>query len=498
MNNGLAAALGIEHVFVLMLENRSFDHMLGFSGITGTDAETGRQTAIRGLTGAESNSFGGQLFPVSRGADFVMATDPAHEFPDVLHQLCGLTATYPRGGAYPPIDNSGFVASYVAGGGRNPGEIMRCYTPDQLPVLNALAREFVVCDNWHASMPGPTWPNRMFVHAASSAGLDHSPTVWEIAQWELISGFSFPNGTVFDRLQQHKIRRRIYGGDDFPMVAALKGIGVDDIRRYDFFASDVAQTDYSDQYIFIEPSYDVFHEYRNGTSQHPLGDITRGEDLIKKTYEAIRNSPAWPKSLLVITWDEHGGFYDHAHPGSAAAPGDTGPEDSNNENGFTFAQYGPRVPAIIISPKIPKNLVDHRAYDHASVPATLAMLFDMNPLTARDANANHLERLITLKTPRGDAPERLPEPAKSQSVLTAIGETAGSPVTDRPNDTVNEGNLPGIVNAAMQQDIAASPAERDAIVARVSSIRTREEARQYMREVKGKVVPLRRQAVRPK
>ena len=146
----------------------------------------------------------------------MMATDPAHEFPDVLHQLCGMTATYPRGGEYPPINNSGFVGSYVTGGGRNPGEIMRCYTPDQLPVLNALAREFVVCDNWHSSMPGPTWPNRMFVHAASSAGLDHSPAVWEIAQWELISGFSFPNGTVFDRLQQHGIRRRIYGGRRFP------------------------------------------------------------------------------------------------------------------------------------------------------------------------------------------------------------------------------------------------------------------------------------------
>jgi phospholipase C len=493
---GFASALGIEHVFVLMLENRSFDHMLGFSGISGMDAETGQVTAVRGLNGTESNSFAGETYRVSPGADFIMPTDPGHEFQNVLHQLCGPAATYKPGGQYPPIDVSGYVASYVGSGGKDPGEIMRCYRPDQLPVLNALAREFVVCDNWHASMPGPTWPNRMFVHAASSGGLDHSPTVLEIAQWEAISGFRFANGTVFDRLQRHGVRRRIYGGDDFPMVAALKGIGVGDIRHYDLFATDLAQARYTDQYVFIEPSYDVFHEYQGGTSQHPRGDVTRGEALIKATYEAIRNSPAWENSLLIITWDEHGGFYDHVHPDGARAPGDTDPGDPHNQNGFTFTQYGPRVPAIVISPRIPKNVVDHRLYDHASISATLAMLFDMNPLTARDANANHLDALITLKAPRDDAPERLPMPANSGTLPTAAAIAGPSTSTERPNETVNSGNVPAIIHAAMQQDIAASPEDRQAIVARVASIRTREEARKYMREVKNKVLPLRSEAAR--
>ncbi len=236
--SGNAAKLGIEHVFVLMLENRSLDHMLGFSGITGTDAQTNQPTQVNGLTGNESNTFNGQQYTVTRGADYRMPLDPNHEFTDVLQQLCGPGATYPKAGAYPPVNDSGFVSSYAASGGSNaPGEVMKCYTPDQLPVLHALAAEFVVCDNWQASMPGPTWPNRMFIHAASAAGLDHSPTTAEIVEWESIAGFSFPNGDIFDRLKTAGVTRCLYGGDDFPMVAALKGISLGDIRQYSQFRS---------------------------------------------------------------------------------------------------------------------------------------------------------------------------------------------------------------------------------------------------------------------
>src|SRR5215469_8911238 len=213
--------MGLEHVYVLMLENRSFDHMLGFSEIAGTDAATGQPSAINGLTGAESNSSNGTSYPVTCGADYVMPTDPSHEFPAVVEQLCGKDARYPHSGPYPPINGSGFVASYLHSGGQDAREIMKCYAPAQLPILNALAREFVVCDNWHASMPGPTWPNRMFVHAASSAGLDHSPTTLEVVEWETINHFTFPHGTIFDELNAKGIKRRLYGGDDFPMVASL-------------------------------------------------------------------------------------------------------------------------------------------------------------------------------------------------------------------------------------------------------------------------------------
>jgi phospholipase C len=481
----------IEHVFVLMLENRSFDHMLGFSGITGADAATGQPSAINGLTGTESNSFDGGSYPVTPSADNVMPTDPSHEFPAVVEQLCGQDVRYPHGGPYPPINNSGFVASYVHSGGQDPVEVMKCYTPAQLPVLNALAREFVVCDNWYASLPGPTWPNRMFVHAASSGGLDHSPTIAEIVQWETISGFPFPQGTIFDRLNASSIRRRIYGGDDFPMVAALKGLNLSDIRHYSLFANDLQQSGYADRYVFIEPSYDVLNKYRNGTSQHPLGDVTRGEALIKQTYEAIRNSPVWDSSLLIITWDEHGGFYDHLPPGAAPAPAD-GAAATFNQNGFSFDLYGPRVPAIVVSPLIPANQVDHRLYDHASIPATLESLFGIAPLTKRDSNAKPLNALCTLPTARTDAPTTLPDPTTGVLAVDQARTDLATATAATPAGTVNDGNLPAVVYSAMRQDMAlSSPDARLAIIGRVRSLQTQADALEYMVEVQRKIRPVR-------
>jgi phospholipase C len=476
----------LQHIFVLMLENRSYDHMLGFSPIGGRDAETGADTMSRGLDGTEFNTVAGESYPVVSGADWVMPLDPAHEFQDVFEQLCGPDARFTPGAAFPPIDDSGYAASYVAsGGGTNPGEIMKCYAPDQLPVLNALAREFVLCDNWHASLPGPTWPNRMFVHGASSAGLDHSPSVLEIVQWEALSGFTFPNGDIFDLLQRNGITRRLYGGDDFPMVSALKGIGLDDIRRYEHFADDLLQDSFPYSYVFIEPSYDVFHEYRAGNSQHPLGDVRRGEALIKSTYEVIRNSPHWSTSMLIVTWDEHGGFYDHAVPPQAVPPGDSTPFQGHNQTGFTFNQYGPRVPAVVISPLIPKNVIDHRVYDHASVPATLEKLFGLPALTDRDRSANSLTALATLDKARSDTPESLPgamEAAVSAAEAAAVKMT--SPSVVRPDDTVNQGNLPAMVHAAMQQHLKAAPELRGVILRRVEEIKTRADAREYLLEAR--------------
>jgi phospholipase C len=428
-----------------------------------------------------------------------MPADPGHEFGNVLDQLSGPSATYPRNGPYPPIDNSGYLHSYVGSGGGDPGNVMRCFTPDQLPVLNALAKEFVVCDNWHASLPGPTWPNRMFAHAASSGGLDHSPSTAEILKWEAVSGFPFPNGTIFDALAKTTFKRCLYAGDDFPMVSALKGIRLDDIRHYSQFAGDLGQPGYPYNYIFIEPSYDILNDYRNGTSQHPLADVTSGEALIKATYEAIRNSAVWPTSMLIVTWDEHGGLYDHAIPPAAIAPGDTSPGAQFNKAGFTFEQYGPRVPAVIISPLIPRNLVDHRVYDHSSIPRLLEKVFTLPPLTKRDAGGSQLADLITLSAARQDVPTALPAPANSGGAL-ASATAVTAPVPDqlavaRPDDTADHGNLPAILQAAMHQDLelaGASQEQRGAILKRFNSIQTRRDAMDYLADVRGRVAERRK------
>ena len=130
--------------------------------------------------------------------------------------------------------------------------------------------------------------------------------------------------------------------------------------------------------------------------------------MIKAVYEAIRNSPIWNTSLLVIVYDEHGGFYDHVKPGCAIPPGDGIPEGQVTRNalGFDFTQYGVRVPAVIVSPLIPKGTVDHTLYDHSSIPATLEKLLGMNPLTNRDGSANDLRHLLTNPAPREDCPKR--------------------------------------------------------------------------------------------
>jgi phospholipase C len=451
--------MSVQHVFVLMLENRSFDHMLGFSMISGRDAETGHPTQVNSLAGSESNVFNGATYTVSKGADLVMPVDPGHEFTNVLEQLCGSGASYPPGGAYPAIAKSGFVASYAASGGiAAPGEVLKCFAPEQLPVLAALAQEFAICDNWHASMPGPTWPNRMFVHAASSGGLDHSPTNQEIVEWETIGGFQFAAGTIFDALKKKGASHRLYAGDDFPMVAALKGISLFDIHPYSEFAGDIRRGAFPYGYVFIEPSYHVLNEYGNSTSQHPLTDITLGEALIKETYEAIRNSPLWETSVLVITWDEHGGFYDHVTPPAAVAPRDSHPRDKYNQYGFTFEQYGPRVPAIVISPLIPKNTIDHRLYDHASIPAVIKAVFGAGPLTVRDAHANSPGKLLSLETARQDAPTTLPSAAvpTAHLVMSMAIPDLNTVVASRPDETVNQGTLPVILNSALRQDLEMS------------------------------------------
>jgi phospholipase C len=378
-----------------------------------------------------------------------------------------------------------------------------------LPVLTALAHEFVVCDRWFSAMPGPTWPNRFFLHGASSGDLDDSPSLEQIAEWELFHGFALPHGTVFDRLRAASVCWRIYAGDNFPQVRALAGIQESDLRPYAHFAADLASGPYPAAYTFIEPDYGhVTSDYRCGTSQHPLDDVTRGEQLIKCTYEAIRHSPRWETSLLIITWDEHGGFYDHVAPPAAVPPGDT-PLRRHNRNGFTFNQYGPRVPAVVVSPLIPKNLIDGRVHDHTSIPATIETIFGIPALTARDSAANDLNAVVTLSRPRTDAPATLPEPAASSvigcppvppcdattTLSTTLRGAALAPPRDRPGATrpkqpiETDPTLAGFVHIALRRDLSITPpSQHQARIARAKSVLTRADARDYLQEVDHRLI----------
>ena len=492
----VAEAGAITNIFVLLLENRSFDHMLGFSGITGTDAVTGGATNVEGLSGEERNSHRGAWHYVRSPFQEPIPVDPAHEFLDVLEQLCGTQAVYAPGKNYPRVKNSGFVSDYAhshtkdeGNATRNFGQIMHGFTAEQLPVLNDLARNFAVCDGWHASLPGPTFPNRLFAMGASSAGLDHSPATAELLTWETFDGFEFPHDSIFDAVKTKfgNDGWRIYAGSGFPLVSALKGINLADIRGVDHLANDLKVGPYPYRFTWIEPDYGdvVFGTFRGGTSQHAMDNVAGGEKLIKQVYEAIRNSPLWESSLLIVTWDEHGGFYDHVLPGKAVAP-IARPSPKYNKYGFTFRQLGVRVPAVVVSPRIVRGVIDHRSYDHSSIPKTIEMAFGLESLTQRDAVANSAGALLTLPAARNDTPETLPSPAPTGELASPtpkLGDNSGE-------ESVDNGNLPLFLHVAMRHELAIShPDQKQAILGRVQAIKTRAQAAQYISEIKARIGP---------
>ena len=510
----------ITNIFVLMLENHSFDNMLGRSNIPGLIVAPPDAT----------NSYNGTDYPVFSPAPGSMTTDPGHEYMDAMHQLCGADAAAAyekhcdkqvpgfvdcKDCGYPSIDGKGFVSSYatsVSEGTGTPcadhfGDIMGLYdTAAQLPVLHALATEFAVCDAWHSSLPGPTWPNRFFVHGASSAGMTVSPDLKEELPWETLRGFDYAHGSIYDALREHHHHWRFYQdkanafsdnpsppeqGGWISQVAAIRNVSLLDIRTLKHFDRDLnalganGQPTYRDiPYTFIEPNFGASFfskqgdnpgpRYVGGSSQHPEDNCYGGEGLIKFVYESIRNSPLWATSLLIITYDEHGGFYDSVEPPCATPPGDPIPPHQQKlaRYCFDFDRLGVRVPAVIVSPWVPRGHVDHTRYDHSSILATLEQMLDLPPLTARDAAANTLWPQLSEPAPRTDCPTILPEP-----VLPPVEErlAPGSPPPLAPS-----GNHIGFLHVLLKAELElAERAEAD-IVADFRQIATHESAAAYV------------------
>jgi phospholipase C len=165
-------------------------------------------------------------------------------------------------------------------------------------------------------------------------------------------------------------------------------------------------------YSFIEPRYFDFFGMK-ANDQHPPHDVSLGELLIAEVYEALRNSPLWEQSLLIILSDEHGGLYDHQPPPSTINP------DGKNATDpvFQFDRLGPRIPAVLVSPYIPKGTIDHQDYDHTSVLATVKKAFNLPDfLTQRDANAHTFEHNLSLEAPRSNTPATLPRPGDAATI----------------------------------------------------------------------------------
>jgi phospholipase C len=221
-------------------------------------------------------------------------------------------------------------------------------------------------------------------------------------------------------------------------------------------------------YVFIEPNYgeDILHNtFRCGNSQHPLDDITHGERLIKRVYEALRASPLWQESVLVVAYDEGGGFYDHVAPGATTPPGDSITEAANNHHNFDFAQLGVRVPAVVCSPWIARNVIDHSVYEHASVPRTLERLWGLPG------------------TGSGSAP---PPAARPPRATLLDASTLARAAQESPGAIAS--TAAGFLGVALRRDLLLAPAgERRAIFAQVRRFTTVGEAAAYTQLVRVEV-----------
>jgi phospholipase C len=395
----------VQHIVHLMLENRSFDHMLGFLyADSGNVSPTGQP--FEGLTGSESNldATGNpvpvfKINPTDSGAYFMPGADPGEGYANTNSQLFG-SGTAP----VPPVPtNSGFVTNFNATiawdqragrsveTGTTAASIMGIFTPEALPVLSGLARGFAVCDHWHSSVPTETFPNRAFACAATSQGHMNDGTA------------SYTVQSIFGLMTAHNQSWKIYGYDDEPLTRKnfpdTTSAPDTNFGKFADFTADAAAGRLP-EYSFLEPSWGS-----SGNSQHPNYDVSLGEKLIHDVYYALRGGLGWNQTLLFITYDEHGGCYDHVAPPSGAVA----PDDSPGEFGFDFTRFGVRVPAVLVSPLIAAGTVFRVAagatpLDHTSVLKTVETRWGLPALTRRDAAAPDVGDVLTLATPRTDDP----------------------------------------------------------------------------------------------
>lgn len=390
----------IDHVVVLMMENRSFDHMLGYlKRDKGRDEIDGLlRPDARGNTG-QFNEFNGEQFQPFKLTDTQVPVDvdPCHGSACVAAQING-----PNG----PM--TGFVDSFARRIGEHPGarskpqDMMGYHGAEHVWAYDAIAESFAVCDRWFSSHPGPTWPNRYFM---ISCHLGTSPQGGPDVD---MTGDPTPIDldTIFDELTRRKVSWRYFEHDvGFIRKIAKYTLDFENVVTIDhpvtgFYA--LAAKGALPSVTFIDPNFIDFPDGRPSNDDHPPTDIAPGQELVAQIYNALRASPQWERTLFVITYDEHGGLYDHYPPPTAPAPPGS------------FATLGVRVPALVISPWIPARSVSHEMFDHTVVAKTIFRRFTpeaMPDLSVRFRAAADLGSLLSLEQVRTDAIPAITRPA---------------------------------------------------------------------------------------
>ncbi|HEY2335419.1 MAG TPA: alkaline phosphatase family protein [Solirubrobacterales bacterium] len=417
---GLAQLKSVKHIVVLMMENRSFDQMLGFLQGEGLD--------IDGLGSAKANpdAAGNQCDPFEWGPGETMPPtppghkpkilDPCHSPSCVHSQLQDGNTGFVRNFAHTRVDEQGNPVDLPAEFLKVP---MGHFGGGHLPVYKHLAHNFCVCDAWHSSIPGDTWPNRLYSLAGREGpSIGHKPgllgeLIKDIKGLPLVGGLS--SAPIFEveafTRQLQDSQWRWYSHDPATLRAAdghyrdFRHIKRDNFAYFnrkkvslqteageaaivtdDSFLDDAAKGELRDV-SWIDPNFiDLSVLDPNSNDDHPPSDVKAGQALVLELYEALASSPAWEDTVLVVVYDEHGGFYDHVAPPAV-------------DDGSGYPTLGVRIPALVVGPRV-RKFVCHEPLEHTSLIATILRRFAANPEQALHAmpervqNAPHLGMLL--------------------------------------------------------------------------------------------------------
>ncbi len=375
------ATCGLDHIVVLCMENRSFDHFLGWvPGAKGKQAhlpyldDAGGQHVTHHLSGFTGCGF----------------NDPDHSYGGGRVQL-----------------NDGACDGFRRG--RNDDFALGYYTRDDLPLTRQLVDQFTVCDRWFSSILGPTYPNRLYTHSAATDRVTNALTMCTLP-------------TIWDLLEARAVRATYYYSD-LPVLALYGTKYLAGARRLDAFFADAAAGTLP-SYAYLDPAF-------LGGAQnddHPHADIRRGQNLVGRIVEALVNSPQWGSTLLIITYDEWGGFFDTQVPPRFPDLVDNPGGDVSNPD---HAQAGFRVPTLLVSPFSRGGRVARTTFEHSAILKLVEWRFGLPALTPRDAASNNIAQVLDFRHPDPSRPTIVvptdpgPQPCSPPAARSAGPEPGG-------------------------------------------------------------------------
>jgi phospholipase C len=373
---------GIEHIVVATMENRSFDHILGW--LPGADGQQG------GLVYLDSAGVSHATYPLAPDYQGCGHPDPDHSY----------------GGAR--VEYNGGACDGWLRAGSNDEYAIGYYVPSDVPFLAEAAPGWTAFDRYFAAILGPTFPNRFYMHAAQT---DRLSNTFELS--------TLP--TIWDRLAGAGVNGRYYFSDaPFLGLWGPKYFSIS--RTFDRFLEDCAAGTLP-AVSYVDPRF-IDEETGTSNDDHPHSDIRNGEVFMNTVYSAVTSSPNWKHTVLVMTFDEWGGFFEHVPPPPAPIPA------ASAAAGDADGLLGFRVPCLVISPYTPRGVVSHTTFDHTSILKLIEWRWNLEPLTVRDASANNLAAALDFGKPDRFAPVYVIDPGPYGAPCPSVPSSPSSAATE--------------------------------------------------------------------